>query len=206
MKPLLSIVVLLLALVTVRSVAAQLPMTIGPTAERDRNESERDLEQRVASMRYLVTLAEKRAPSRRKDPKLALDELQQDFMRIQIINRDLVLTSSRKEELNFKFVAKSAMEIHRRAERLLANLALPESEAATSPKQSNAISDTKEMQRSITSMGWLIYWFTKNPIFKDARIIESSDAEKARRDLDAILEISAQIKKAGEQLEKTSRK
>jgi len=203
-KPLISLAILLFALIGVHSIAAQLPMAVGPTGDRDRSDSERDLEQRIASMRYLITLAEKRTPSRKKDPKLALEELQEDFTRIQIVNKDLVLTSARNHELSLKFVAKSAMEIHRRAERLLANLALPEPKAVTSPQTSAAILDMKQLKRSITAMGWRIYWFTKNPIFREAQTIEASGAEKARRDLDAILEMSLAIKKSCEQMGKTT--
>lgn len=202
MKSLFLAVSLLVALMAVHSINAQLPMAVGPTGDRDRNDSERDLEQRIASMRYLITLAEKRTPARKKDPKLALEELQEDFTRIQIVNKDLVLTSSRSKELDLKFVAKSAMEIHKRAERLLANLALPEPNTVTSPQTSAAILDTKQLKRSITAMGWRIYWFTKNPIFKEAQTIEASGAEKARRDLDAILEMSSAIKKSCEQIGK----
>jgi hypothetical protein len=206
MKPLLSAIALLFVSVAVHSIAAQFPMPVGPTGDRDRAESERDLEQRIASMRYLITLAEKRTPARKKDPKLALEELQEDFTRIQIVNKDLVLTSSRKEELSVKFVAKSATEIHKRAERLLANLALPELEPVSPPSKTQGISDPKQLKKAITSMGWRIYWFTKNPIFREAQVIEPTSAEKARRDLDAILEISSVIKKGCERLGKAARK
>src|SRR5688572_19126140 len=108
------------------STAAQLPMAEGPAKERSQSESERDLEERIANMRYLATLAEKRGGTRKKDPELALEELQEDFTGLQLLNKELVLTTAKSKELNLKFIIKSAGEINRRAARLMDNLALPE--------------------------------------------------------------------------------
>jgi hypothetical protein len=33
-------------------------------------------------------------------------------------------------------------------------------------------------------MGWRIYYFAKNPIFKEANVIDKSEAAKARYDLE----------------------
>src|SRR5829696_2315881 len=77
------------------STAGQLPMAEGPSKERAQSDSDRDLEERIANMRYLATLAEKRGVARKKDPQLALEELQEDFTRLQSLNKDLVLTTSK---------------------------------------------------------------------------------------------------------------
>ena len=55
------------------STAAQFPMAEGPAKERSQSESERDLEERIANMRYLATLVEKRRATRKKDLDLALE-------------------------------------------------------------------------------------------------------------------------------------
>src|SRR3954454_1311809 len=181
---------------------AQFPTSAGPTADRAQSDSDRDLEQRMANMRYLISAAEKRGPARKKDPKLALAELQEDFPQIQILNKDLVLKTDKSDRVDLKFVTRSAAEIHKHAEGLIGNLALPELPAPPEPQKINTISDGAQLKKAITTMGWLIYWFTKNPMFKDARVIEAVSAEKARRDLDNILAISTQIRLASERLQK----
>ena len=89
---------------------AQFPMAEGRSTVTDR-----ELEERIASMRYLISLAEKGPRRRKVDPKLALEQLQEDFTRLQIVNKDLVLTTSRSDKPDFKFVAKTASEINKRA-------------------------------------------------------------------------------------------
>ena len=184
------------------SVAAQFPMAEGPTKERSQSDSDRDLEERIANMRYLAALAEKRGTGRKKDPKLAVEELQEDFTRIQILNRELVVNTSKTDNPDLKFVARSANEINKRAERLMSNLALPEPNDQMPAARREAISDRDQLKKSITALGWLIYRFTKNPMFKEAKVIEASAAERARRDLVEIIARSRELGKASEQLRK----
>ena len=181
----------------VATAAAQFPMSEGKAAAN----SDRELEEHVASMRYLISQANKRKPGRHRDPKLALEQLQEDFTRVQIVNKELVLTTSEQKEVDFKFVARSAEEINKRAKRLLENLALPDP-LREAPRNLGPITDQAELKNSITRMGWRIYYFAKNPIFKEANVIDTSDAAKARSDLDQIVELSALIKSGSERLGK----
>ena len=180
--------------------SAQFPM---PDGRGGMVNGDRDLEERIAAMRYLLTLAEKRGP-KKKDPELALAELQEDFTQIQLHNKDLVLKTDKSPGLDAKFVAKEATEIRKRAERLLSNLALPEAPANGPPVTDVAV-EPLAIKKAIVKMGWLIYGFTKNPMFKEAQVIETVSAEKARRDLDLILELSKQIKTSSETLAKAKR-
>ena len=192
---------------TALSISAQFPMADGPTADRARSTKTEDtaleLEERMASMRYMIDHAEDRKGKRKKDPELALKELQEDFTHLQLINKDLVLKVNATSEIDIKFVARSTGEINKRAERLLVNLALPDP-GTTAPRPGpDQINDSRQLKTSITKLGWLIYYFTKNPIFKEAQVIDATFAAKARRDLDSILELSQHIRKSTGQLQDT---
>jgi hypothetical protein len=184
-------------------VSAQFPMSEGKSSPR--SDADRELEEHVAYLGYLVKLAEKRGAKRKVDPKLAIEQLQDDFTHLQIVNKDLVLTSTKNEELDLKFVARSTAEINKRAERLLSNLALPELPAdnpATAPKP---ISNTNELKASIIELGWSIYRFVKSPLFKEPDVLDTPEAGKVRRELETIIGLSLQMKKSSEQLSKTSK-
>ena len=181
--------------------SAQLPQ---PDGRNGMINGDRDLEEHVAAMRYLITLADKRRP-KKKDPQLALAELQEDFTQIQLHNKDLVLTTDKNPALDAKFVAKEATEIRKRAERLLSNLALPEAPVNRDAAVTEVAAHPAAIKKAIVEMGWLIYGFTKNPMFKEAQVIDAASAEKARRDLDTILELSRQIKASSETLAKAKR-
>jgi len=194
------------AAITAASIDAQFPMTEGATVDRERSSKNEDttyeLEARIAAMRYLIDQAGKRAPERKKDPKLALAELQDDFTHLQLTNKDLVLKVNDGKPVDLKFVAKAATDINKRAERLIANLALPDPNRSGFRPVPDPIVDEKQLRASITKLGWLIYYFTKNPIFKEAQVIDAASAGKARTDLDSILDLSSHIKKSSEQIVK----
>jgi len=202
-KPVMTTVaVIAFQLLPTLSTAAQFPMAEGPTKERSQNESDRDLEERIANMRYLATLAEKPRATRKKDPELALEELQEDFIKLQLLNKELVLTTAKSKEVDLKFITKFAGEINRRATRLMANLALPEPVNSAPRPPLPTIGDEKQVRASITSLGSRIYWFTKNSIFREVKVIEPQPAAKARADLERIVELSAHLRKSAEELRK----
>ena len=191
---------------TARAQQSGFPTTYqGPTAERARDENERDLEERIAYQRLLAAWAENRRERKKADPKLAVAQLQEDFTRLQIVNKDLVLTTSKSAAPDLKFVAKSAAEMNKRAERLMSNLALPDPPGPPRPAP-EAAADSAQLKKSITALGWLIYRFAKNPIFKEGEVIDTQSAAKARGDLEEIIALSAQLKKSSEQLDKSARK
>ena len=181
-------------------------MTEGASVDRDRTYKTEDtnyeLEARISAMRYLIDHAGKDAAVKKKDPQLALKELQDDFTHLQLTNKDLVLKSARSKDIDLRFTERSAADINKRAERLLTNLSLPAPDNAGFRPVPSDITDEKQLRASITQLGWLIYNFTKNPIFKEAQVLDTTAARKARADLDSILELSVHIKKSSEQLAK----
>src|SRR5215211_7215654 len=104
---------------------------VGNSAEVERLERERrDREMREADLserQYLLrTMEPDRRPAGPPAPRLALAQIREDFVRIQVLNNDLVRAASRGDALDLKFVSKSAGEIRKLATRLRDNLVLPE--------------------------------------------------------------------------------
>src|SRR6185436_2390009 len=97
--------------------------------------------------------------------------------------------------LDLKFVTKSATEINKRAERLKQNLALPESESSASTLKHYDVNNPSQLKAPIVSLARLILDFTRNPFFKEASVVDTS-AYQARRDLDAIIQLSADLRDA----------
>src|SRR5687768_10784483 len=92
--------------------------------QSERELEDRDIQQRSWNLRMLSIMAAQKRP-RKFNPQVALSQVQEDFTRIQQINKPLGLMALGKSELDLKFVTKSVTEINKRAERLKENLALP---------------------------------------------------------------------------------
>lgn len=131
----------------------------------------------------------------------AVEELQEDFTRLQMLNLEFV-KSINTPKLDYKFIATSAAEINKRADRLKDNLDLPDPNGVKSEAAASASTEL-EMKKSMLRLGKLIYSFTHNPFFKEASVV-NDNAVQARRELDEIIDVSKQIKVDSEKLKKST--
>jgi hypothetical protein len=168
--------------------------------ERERELNDREIELRSWNLKILSLSANKQ-PKPKMRPEQALAQVQEDFARIQMVNKTLVFSISDKRPLDFRFVTRSVTEIRKRSERLNENLALPEFDK-TAIETPPAVASPTQLKLSVLRLGNLIYSFTNNPFFKEPSVIDTEQTLKARRELLEIVELSAQIKKDSERLEK----
>jgi hypothetical protein len=170
--------------------------------DKERAENERDLDLRSWNLRILSLQYDKNKRKSRPNPKQALEQLQQDFSRLQVVNNHLLRTALSDATLDPKFVSKSVSEIKKRAQRLDKNLALPEPEKPPQQAGAEVSPRSPELKASVLKLGRLIFTFVDNPFFKEASVVDTQLTAKARRDLEDIIELSEQIKKNSEQLGK----
>lgn len=141
----------------------------------------------------------------RPEPKLALAQIREDFVRIQVVNNELADAVSRGGALDLKFVAKSVSDIRKRAERLKDNLVLPEFESAFVVPDARGSAEA-QLKSSLVTLKELIREFVANPLFEKANLVDLQLAAKARRDLDDIIDVSNRVKKSSAELSKTAQK
>ena len=160
---------------------------------------------RVQSLR----MASKPRPMpRRLEPRLALAQIKEDFVRIQVINNELagMVARARREPLDLKLVSKSAGDIRKRAERLRDNLVLPEFEKVFEIPRVESPTEAEQLKSSLALLRGLILEFVNNPNFKNTQLVEVQTAMKARRDLEDIIDVCGWIKQSSEKLHKEDRK
>ncbi len=141
-----------------------------------------------------------------RDPRLSLMQIREDFMRIQVVNYELAKAVSHGGTLDFRYVAKSASDIKKRAERLKDNLMLPESGPSPGRLRVEDVQGPEQLRSSLSSLAKLIVGFVNNPVLKDANVIDAELSVKARRDLDEIIELSGHVKRSSEKLNKATEK
>lgn len=170
-----------------------------PSGESDRHrvESERDLELRIWNLRALSEQP-RRPEKKRPNPQQELAEMQKDFTRLQIINKELLRVALGNGTLDPRFVLKSVSEIKERAERLNKNLVLPDLDSSAGQSRTNLPAGPDRLKRSVIRLGTLIFSFVDNPFFKEISVVDTQQTMKARRDLEDIIELSGEIKKNNE--------
>jgi hypothetical protein len=176
---------------------------VGNSAEVERLERERrDREMREADLAerqfLLRTMEPDRRPAGPPAPRLALAQIREDFVRLQVLNNDLARAVSRGDALDLKFVSKSAAEIRKLATRLRDNLVLPEPAGVEERPESKAATPPAQLGSTLSALDELILKFVDGVASRGVYLLDAQSSAKARHDLDAIIELSARVKKASE--------
>ena len=169
--------------------------------EREARARAYELHERAADLRRA---GEPRAPAVRPQPKLALAQIKEDFMRLQVVNNELAQAVSRGGALDLKFVAKSASEIRKRAGRLKENLALAEFEKVFERPETAGGAEAERLKSALSDLKELIREFVNNPLFKKANVVDVQLSAKARRDLEDIMDVSDEVKQSCARLHKAA--
>jgi hypothetical protein len=182
----------------------------GNAAEAARVERERrDREMRRADLSerefLLRNMRPDPPPPERPALRLAAAQIREDFVRLQVLNNSLAKAVSRPGAPDLKFVSKSAAEIRKLAARLKDNLALPEAASAPEHKETKAAPPPAQLGPALSALDGLILKFADGLASKGIYLLDAQSSAKARRELEAIIEMSGWVKKASEKLGKSGR-
>jgi hypothetical protein len=175
---------------------------------REREARDNEMRERAFDLRMVEEEARRHPAIRRSEPKIDIAQMREDFVRIQVVNYELadVVKQGGSSTLDLKLIAKSVAEIKKRARRLKDNMALPETENVFERPQMEVGPEAGQVKSSISVLNKLILGFVNNPIFKEANVVDVQLSVKAKHDLEDIIEMSEQIKKSSEKLNKIARK
>jgi hypothetical protein len=132
----------------------------------------------------------------------AIEQVKQDFRRIQVIRNELVDYLLAKKPLDYKYISEQTGEINKRTTRLKTFLMQPIPEEKEKGQKNQAELNNEEMKGALVKLCNLIYSFTENPVLKAPGTVDVQQSAKAGRDLLSIIEISSSIKKSAERLSK----
>lgn len=141
-----------------------------------------------------------------KDTKTVLGEVNEDFTRLRAINDDMKAAAAPAGAINYKTISDEAVEMKKRGARLRINLAgLPKADKDEKRAKENVPQDEVQMRALLASVSALMSGFLSNPVFSDMGTLDNQLALKARRDLDALIDLSDVVKKGADKLGKNSR-
>jgi len=157
-----------------------------------------------------------------------MKQIREDFKDLQELNNKMMATAWAAETLDYSFLSDMVSRIRGKATRLRTNLNLPSvidlQEAATDPNAADpkaassdpkttpdpkvasgpTVNNAKEFRKSLLLLDQTIMHFVTNPLFQTPNMIEVSLATKARKDLEAVISLAADLKKTSSRLQKSS--
>lgn len=144
-------------------------------------------------------------PKDRRQVEALMAQTEEDFNRILTVHNEIARVLTSNNTLNYGFVSDATSEIHKRASRLQSNLnlGLSEEDAAGAAKAEQF--EDAEMKDALIKLCKQIRSFVTNPVIENPNTINVEQALKARRDLDSVIQLSEQIKKDAEKLNKAQK-
>ncbi|HEX8136250.1 MAG TPA: hypothetical protein VF544_01540 [Pyrinomonadaceae bacterium] len=186
-------------------------LVTGP-GERERQRQAREAmerEQLDQEREMLMLMTEKlreSAPPPRREPRLAFTQIREDYVRIQVVNNELAQAVASAGPLDLKLVSQSTAEIRKRADRLMLNLALPDSDETDARPKTTVGTEPAQLKSALGSLDEMILKLVRNPLFRNPKLVDAQQSPLVRRDLKEIIELSGQLKKRSEQLNKVAQK
>jgi hypothetical protein len=166
---------------------------IDPAVARVREEQQREMQ-----LRNVETEAGQ--PANERTVRAAAKQLAEDFKRIQIIRNDVARAVLSGGALDYNRVAEQTAEVRKRAARMQDYLGLraPDKTADGPPPQKEY--DGSQMRDALAKLCHRIDSFVANPRFKSPGVADVQATESARRDVQAIISLSADIRGSAERL------
>jgi len=134
----------------------------------------------------------------------ALPQIKEDFEKLQLTDKQLMIAVFAKNELDPKYIAKASGEIQKRANRLIQNLAYPKpDEQKDKPR---ALDDLTDIRLALSKLDSAVMSFVTNPIFQsDRKVINAELAKKVSSDLQGVVRLSESIRRQANTLAKTDK-
>jgi secreted protein with Ig-like and vWFA domain len=132
------------------------------------------------------------------DPKRSqamMDQVSEDFQRILTLHNEIVRAIAADRSLSYEFISDAMGEIRKRSSRLQSSLKLQRPEATAENRVAVPGVEGLETKDELILICKQIEIFIRNPIIETPGTVDAQQLEKARRDLDSVVQLSGYIKK-----------
>src|SRR5437868_9902492 len=143
----------------------------------------------------LNSLGERGRPNDPKRAQAMMDQVGEDFQRILTRHNELVRAIAANQSLSYQFISDATGEIKKRSVRLQSSLKLQKPETTTQDRGTDSALSGMEMKDEVILLCKQIESFVKNPIIEKPGTVDAQALEKARNDLQLIVELSDVMKK-----------
>jgi hypothetical protein len=174
------------------SVACSIPIT-GQTLGDPAKAQMQDMTRRELQLNRAG--ADSGRPNDPKRSQASMDQVSEDFQRILTLHNEIVRSIAADKSLSYEFISDAMGEIRKRSSRLQSSLKLERPE----PTEDNRVGmpgvEGLETKDELILLCKQIEMFIKNPIIDTPGTVDAQQLEKARRDLDNVVQLSGYIKK-----------
>jgi hypothetical protein len=122
-------------------------------------------------------------------------QVSEDFQRILTLHNEIVRAIAANRSLSYQFVSDATGEIRKRSGRLQSSLKLQKPEPTTANHQAETDLRVMQTKDELILLCKQIESFVRNPIIEKPGTVDAQQLERARKDLQSVVEISDAIRK-----------
>ncbi len=126
-----------------------------------------------------------------------MDQVNEDFQHLLQLHNQIARAVSSNQSLDYQFIWNATGEIKKRASRLQSTLELRKPETSPTPREVTDVQATPSRDDLIL-LCRKIESFIKNPIVDSPGTVDAQQLEKARSDLESVVQLSGALKKRAE--------
>jgi len=126
-----------------------------------------------------------------------MDQVNEDFQRLLKLHNQIVRAITRDDPPDYQFISDATDEIKKRATRLQSTLGLHKPETAETRREGQVMAG-QPAKDDLIALCRKIESFITNPIIETPGTVDAQQLERARRDLEDVVELSGAIKKRAE--------
>ena len=143
----------------------------------------------------LNRISEKGEPNDPKRAQALMDQVSEDFQRILTRHNEMVRVIHANQSLDYQFLSEAMGEIKKRSTRLQSSLKLRKPETTMEDRKTESALVEMETKDEMILLCKKIESFVENPIIEKPGTVDAQALEKARHDLQRIVELSDAMKK-----------
>ena len=126
-----------------------------------------------------------------------MQEVNEDFQRLLKLHNEIVRTIANNDPPNYQFISEATGEIKKRATRLQSTLGLGKPETAERKREGQNL-EAQVAKDDLVVLCKRIESFITNPIIEVPGTVDARQLERARKDLESVVELSGDLKKRAE--------
>jgi hypothetical protein len=126
-----------------------------------------------------------------------MQEVNEDFQRLLKLHNEIVRTIANNDPPNYQFISETTGEIKKRAARLQSTLGLGKPETAERKREGQNL-EAQVAKDDLVVLCKKIESFMTNPIIEVPGTVDAKQLERARKDLESVVELSGDLKKRAE--------
>jgi hypothetical protein len=193
----------LILIVSASTVPAQAGR-VSPPSVKDPKSDALERTNREATLRSAeMEVAAEKTDQRRINA--AIEQIKEDFRHIQIVRNEIVRNILSNKPFDYTLISEEAGDVRKRADRLKSSLVAAAGEETEKSQKNEVDFNDQEMKSVLVRLCKLIDSFVENPVLKTPGITDAQQSKKIASDLLNIIDLSGNIKRSADRLNKTSK-